>query len=76
MSSNIPVVVAGDSDKTSEFVERSGFGLCVEPTVDAFKAAIQELKEAPPIDSRAYILSEYSADRYGLVLNEGIRSVM
>lgn len=73
MSCNVPPIVMKDSPKNCEYVEESGFGIIVEPTVDDIKEAIAMVKHNPwTPKGRDYILSKFSSQHYANQLEEGL----
>lgn len=75
MSCNTIPIVMSDSEKCAEYVKDSGFGVIVEPTVEAIKEALSKTYKFDN-DGRSYILSKYSADIYAKQLHEGIQSIL
>jgi len=75
MSCNRIPIVMSDSEKCAEYVKDSGFGVIVEPTVEAIKEALSKTYKFDN-DGRSYILSKYSADIYAKQLHEGIQSIL
>lgn len=75
MACNVPPIVMSDSDKNTEFVNESGFGLIVDPEVEAIKEALAKQHEFKS-NGRDYILSKYSAEIYADKLHKGLKSVI
>ncbi len=71
MACNVPPIVMSDSPKNIEYVEESGFGLIVDPNVEAIKEAISSLK-GKPCNSREYILEKFSIQKYADALEKGL----
>ena len=74
MSCGISPVVMSDSDKTSEYVLKSGFGKVVSPNVEDIRSAIDDLKKNPqdPQVGINYIKLNYSEYIYFKQLKEGL----
>jgi len=72
MACNVPVIVMSDSPKNREYVEESGFGLIVDPTVGAIQDAILKIA---PVNSRDYVLSKFSIQKYADALEKGLTSL-
>ncbi len=78
MACGVPVIAMEDSDKTSEYVKESGFGMVVGPTIENIRGAIETLK-ANPLDPKIgikYIQDKWSARRYADSLKAGIESIL
>ena len=79
MAMNIPPIVMADSDKCSEYVQDSGFGRVVEPTVEAIRNAISEMMADKALgksqSGREYVLSKYSTQGYSDALYLGLTSI-
>lgn len=75
MACNIPVIVAEDSDKTTEYVREAGEGAIVEPAPVKIREAIWELR-GKQMNTREYVLENYSAEIYARKLKEGILSIV
>lgn len=71
MACNVPPIVMSDSPKNREYVEESGFGLVVEPNVEAIKEAVASLK-GKTINSREYILQNFTIQKYADALERGL----
>lgn len=78
MACGIPVIVMADSPKNREYVEESGAGLVVEPTVAAIRQAVEMVKEWG-FDQRwkgvEYIRSKWTAEHYAKNLLKGIKQI-
>lgn len=74
MACNIPVMVMADSDKTTEYVQVSGYGEIVLPEVEDIKEAVEKWKNKK-VNSREWILKNYSEQVYANKLKEGILSI-
>lgn len=77
MAVGIPPVVMADSDKTTEYVEESGFGKIVLPDPQEIRDAVNELIANPPDPQKGidYIKSKYTAEIYAQKVKEGILSI-
>lgn len=75
LASNIPVIVTEDSEKTSEYIRECGVGAIVPPTPEAIRNAVEEWKDNP-VNTRDWILKNYSETIYAKKLKEGIESIM
>lgn len=81
MACGVPVIVMDDSPKNIEYVEESGAGVVVEPTANAIRNAVTELK----LDERAtkdmgmrgheYVQSKWTEQHYADAIMEGLRSI-
>lgn len=71
MAMNVPVIVCGDSDKTTEYV-REGGGTIVAPDAKAIREAIDYL--AVENNTRDYILNKWSETIYANKLEQWILS--
>jgi glycosyltransferase involved in cell wall biosynthesis len=74
MACNIPVITMIDSDKTSEYIRECGIGEVVEPSIEAIQKAIQKWRNKS-VNTRDWILKNYSAEIYAQKLKEGILSI-
>lgn len=77
MSCGVPPIVMTDSPKNREYVEESGFGLVVEPTPEAIRDAVEELKRNPqdPRRGREYVMSKWTPRHYADALIAAIKKV-
>lgn len=77
MAVGIPPVVMADSDKNTEYVKESGFGMIVQPNPEAIRNAVKELIANPPDPQKGinYIKSKYSEDIYAEKVKEGILKI-
>lgn len=75
MACNIPMVVMSDSDKTSEYVRDCGVGAVVEPDVNAIRKAVDEWKDQK-VNTRDWVIENYSEYKYAQQLKEGIESIL
>lgn len=74
MSMNIPVVVCGDSDKTSEYL-RGQYGYIVAPNASDIRKVIEDnTLDLSTINTRDYILSKWSEKHYAEAMNKWIKS--
>jgi glycosyltransferase involved in cell wall biosynthesis len=68
MACGVPVICMSDSPKNREYVEESGFGLVVEPTVQAIRDAVSHIKNNPNDfpSSRGidYVKSKWTSKHY------------
>lgn len=69
----IPIVMS-DSEKCCEYVKDSGYGVIVEPKVEAIKEALAKEYKFDNT-GRSYILSKYSAEIYAKQIHEGLISI-
>lgn len=74
MACNIPVIAMNDSDKTTEYIRDCGVGEIINPDSESIRKAIEKWKEKR-VDSRDWILENYSAEIYAQKLKEGILSI-
>ena len=75
MACNVPVIVNKDSEKCSEFIAECGIGEIVEPYPSAFAAAIEKWKDKE-VNTRDFILENYSEYTYAQKLKDGIESIL
>ena len=75
MACNIPVIVMQDSDKTTEYIRDCGVGEIVSPTPGAIREAVERLKDKK-VNTREWILANYSEKIYAQKLKEGILSIL
>jgi len=71
MACNVPVIVMHDAPKNKEFVEESGCGLVCYASVEAIKDMLPRAM-ALRQDSRAYVLSKWTAKHYADKLEYGL----
>lgn len=78
MACGVPVIVMDDSPKNREFVEESGGGLVVEPTVEAIRNAIEQCKEPNNFGNLglSYARNYWNEEEYRDSLLEGIQSIL
>lgn len=79
MACGIPVIVMADSPKNREYVEESGAGLVVEPSEEAIRGAIEEIKKWTPEErarGRKYVESKWTAEHYAISILQGIKSIL
>lgn len=78
MAMGLPVICCDDSPKNREFVEESGFGRVVGPSVPEIRAAVAELKANPPdpMIGVNYIKNKWSAKIYAQQLIEGMNELL
>jgi glycosyltransferase involved in cell wall biosynthesis len=69
MAMNIPLVVNGQSEKTTEYLKDGGFGIIVDPTADAIREGIAQIK---PVNTRDYVLSKWSHGCYAKAIEDTI----
>lgn len=73
MACNIPPIVMSDSDKTSEYVYEAGFGMVVEPEIDAIKEAVEKCKHMDSNNGgREYIEKNWTAEKFKNDIVSGI----
>jgi glycosyltransferase involved in cell wall biosynthesis len=75
LACNIPLVVASDSTMTTEYVLEAGEGAVVEPDPNKFRAAVEEWKNRT-VNTRPYIMENYSEWKYADKLRDGILSIV
>jgi len=75
MACNIPVMVAHDSDKTTEYIRESGIGEIINPDPNSIRQAIEKWKDKE-VNSRKWILENYSEFIYAEKLKNGISSIL
>ncbi len=75
MASNIPVIVTGDSEKNSEFIQECGVGAIIEPDSNKLRAAVDEWKDRE-VNTRDFIIKNYSEFTYADKLRDGICSIL
>ena len=63
-----------DSDKCSQYIEEAGVGAMVEPDANRVREAIEEWKDKE-VNTRDFILKNYSHQEYARKLKEGIESI-
>lgn len=75
MSCNIPVITMKDSDKTTEFVRSAKEGEIVEPDVESIREAVEKWKDRP-VNTRKWVLENFSEYVYAQKLEEGLLSLL
>jgi len=75
MACNIPVIVMSDSDKTTEYVRDCVIGEIVEPNIQAIQEAIKKWRDKK-VNTREWVIQNYSAEIYAKKLKEGIESIL
>ena len=76
MACNIPVIVMSDSDKTTEFVREVGIGGIVEPDANKIREEVVAwVGVGGSVNTRDFIMENYSAEIYATKLKEGIESI-
>lgn len=75
MASNTPTIVMHDSDKTSEYIKACGIGAVVEPNAECIRRAVEEWKDRQ-VDTRKWVLENYSEHIYARQMKEGIESIL
>lgn len=82
MACGVPVIVMADSPKNREFVEDCGGGYIVEPSPEAIRNCIENIKTDPTEASlkgemaRTYVARFWSETEYRDSLLEGIQSII
>lgn len=76
MACNIPVIGMEDSDVVSELIQKCTIGEIVEPSVPQIRLAVERQKEAKNVNSRDWIMQNYSEYTYADKIKEGILSIM
>lgn len=74
MSCNVPVIVTADSDKTTEYVRDCGVGEIVYPDSKSIRDAVEKWKDQK-VNTREWILNNYSEHHYASKMKEGIVSI-
>ena len=64
-----------DSTMTTEYIRECGIGAIVEPEVNAIRAAVEEWKDKT-VNSRDWILKNYSEYTYADKIRDGITSIL
>jgi glycosyltransferase involved in cell wall biosynthesis len=76
MAMNIPVIVTGDSDKTSEYLIDAGLGQnVVESTPEAIRERVDRVLEVGCKDTRDYIMENWSEYVYADNLEKGLLAI-
>jgi len=75
MACNVPVIVMADSDKTTEYVKECGIGEIVNPDPESIKKAVEKWKQRQ-VNTRQWILENYSEQIYAQKLKKGIESIL
>jgi glycosyltransferase involved in cell wall biosynthesis len=75
MAMNIPVIVMADSTMTTEYVREAGEGAIVEPNIEEIRKAVDEWKDKK-VNTREWILANYSEYIYADKVRDGILSIM
>lgn len=75
MACNTPIIVMNDSEKTSEYVLACGTGAVVEPNPDHIRRAVDEWKDKT-VNTRDWVLENYSEWVYAKQMKEGIESIL
>lgn len=78
MAVGIPPVVMKDSDKTTEYVKESGYGVIVEPDVTEIRRVVGKLIRHPldPQLGQDYINSKYTHHHYAEAMRKGIEGIL
>lgn len=74
MACNVPVVAMADSTMTTEYIRDCGIGEIVEPNVPDIQKAVERLK-GKPVNTRDWILENYSEYNYADAIKAGIESI-
>ena len=74
MACNIPVIVMQDSDKTTEYVRDCGTGDIINADPDSIRKAVERWKDKE-VNTRDWVIENYSAEIYAQKLKEGILSL-
>lgn len=72
LACDIPVICMTDSPKNREYVEESGCGEVVEPSVPQIREALERIKANPRTGGRDYVLSKWTHFHYRDALLAGI----
>lgn len=75
MACNIPVIAMSDSDKTTEYIRQAGIGGICEPNVEAIRAEVEKWKDQK-VNTRDFILQNYSEINYADAVRDGINSIL
>ncbi len=78
MAMGVPVICCNDSPKNREFIEESGFGMIVNPSVPDIRSAVETLKnvQLDPMIGVNYIKNKWSAKIYAQQLLIGIKELL
>ena len=77
MACNIPVIATIDSDKTTEYIKACGVGNIVDPNPSSIREAVDGwVKNPHEINTRQWILDNYSEYIYAKKIKEGIESIL
>lgn len=75
MASNVPVIAMADSDKTSEYVRECGVGGIVDPHPQAIRDEVERWI-GQKVDSRKWIMENFSEFIYANKVRDGIMSIL
>ncbi len=79
MAAGIPVICMSDSPKNREYVEESGAGLVVDPSPEAIRKAVDEIKTWTPEQKargRKYVENKWTHHHYAENILKGIDKVL
>lgn len=79
MACGIPVIVMADSPKNREYVEESGAGLVVDPSEEAIRKGIEEIKkwtDEEKARGRNYVLNKWTSEHYAISILQGIKDIL
>ena len=74
MACNVPVITMSDSDKTTPFIEECGIGGIVEPDAMKIREVVWDWMNRK-VDTRDWVMENYSEEIYANQLKEGILSI-
>jgi len=79
MAAGIPVIAMSDSPKNMEYILESGCGLVCDPTEEAIRKTVEEIKKWDPEKTRekclAYIRSKWTERHYADAILKGIEQI-
>lgn len=78
MACGIPVIAMNDSPKNCEFVNESGAGICVEPSVESIRSAVEEIKGWTDEEKQRgieYVKSKWTAKHYKQAIMEELYGI-
>lgn len=76
LACNIPVIVMEDSTMTSEYVRECGIGEIIPPAKEQIILAVERQKKATGINSRDWVMENYSEFVYADKVKVGIESII
>ncbi len=77
LAMNKPTIVMNDSDKTTEYIRGLGReDWIVEPSVHAIRKAVDSALSSGPVDTRSYVLANWSEHNYAENLEAGLSKIL